>query len=73
MQTTYQNGNRMIDVTEKDGRFYVEASVYDGTKWQSGHRKPYKTLKAATKSAEKSVAQISSGWTQFPQWTITNS
>jgi hypothetical protein len=67
---TYTNGNREIAINQRDGVFYVGSNVYDGTKWQYGQQKRYKTLKAAEKAATKHVSNISEGWTKNPTWTI---
>lgn len=71
MYTAFRNGNREIVIETRDNRFYVGSDVFDGVKWQYGHRKAYKTLTGAKKAAAKHVASISAGWTQFPEWTIT--
>lgn len=67
---TYTNGNIEIEVSEKMSKIYVTRSVFDGMKWQTTSMKSYKTFKTAKTSAEKAVAQISTGWTKFPNWTI---
>ncbi len=67
---TYTNGNIQIEVSEYQGRFQVRTNVYDGTKWQTGTHKSYKSLKMATKQAEKRVTAWSDGWTANPTWTV---
>lgn len=68
---TYTNGNREITVSEKMSKIYVTSYVFDGVKWQTSGMKSYKTFTTAKRAAEKKVAEISQGWTKFPNWTIT--
>lgn len=69
---SYTNGNRSVEISKDGETFKVTSSVFNGIEWQYGHSgaKKYKTLKAATKSAEKMVTDISKGWTKYPEWTI---
>lgn len=69
---TYTNGNRKITIAERD-RYVVSSNVWDGTKWQYGRERFYKTIAAAERSAQKMVAEISKGWTAQPTWTISES
>ena len=53
---TYTNGNRQIEISQRDSTFQVCSNVFDGVKWQSGRSKPYKTFSNAEKAAAKQVA-----------------
>ena len=69
----YTNGNREVKIVEHEGAFTVASNVWDGTKWQYGTRRTYRTMKAADKFAQAQVAKISAGWTAHPNWTVSQS